>query len=99
MIVHCAVYRGGRRQQAEAMSLAEAARQRDTGAFIWVGTFDPTPAELAEIRDTFGLHDLAVEDAKEVPPPAEGRAVRRRGTAGHPAHRAVRRRARGDRLR
>ena len=65
MIVDCAVYREGRRLQAEAMLLSEAVRQRVTGAFVWVGTFDPTPAELAEIRDTFGLHDLAVEDAKK----------------------------------
>ena len=65
MIVDCAVYRDGHRLQAEAMPLVEAARQREAGAFVWVGTFDPTPAELAEIRDTFGLHDLAVEDAKK----------------------------------
>ena len=65
MIVDCAVYRDGHRLQAEAMPLVEAARQREAGAFVWVGTFDPTPAELAEIRDTFGLHDLAVQDAKK----------------------------------
>jgi hypothetical protein len=41
MIVDCAVYREGRRLQAEAMPLAEAARQHDSGAFVWVGTSTP----------------------------------------------------------
>ena len=63
MIVDCAVYRDGRRQQVEAMSLTEAAAQRGPDNFVWLGTYDPSPDELAEIRDTFGLHELAVEDA------------------------------------
>jgi magnesium transporter len=65
VIVDCAVYRDGRRQQTEAMTLTEAAAQREAGAFVWLGTFDPSLEELAEIRDTFGLHELAVEDATE----------------------------------
>lgn len=65
MIVDCAVYRDGRRQQTEAMTLAEAAAQREAGAFVWLGTYDPSLDELAQIRDTFGLHELAVEDATE----------------------------------
>jgi len=65
MIVDCAVYRDGRRQQTEAMTLTEAAAQRDAGAFVWLGTYDPSPGELEEIRDAFGLHELAVEDARE----------------------------------
>lgn len=47
------------------MSLAEAAAQRGPDSFVWLGVFDPSAAELAEIRNTFGLHELAVEDAKE----------------------------------
>jgi len=65
VIVDCAVYREGRRQQVEAMSLTEAAAQRGPDTFVWLGTLDPSPAELADIRDTFGLHELAVEDARE----------------------------------
>jgi Mg2+ and Co2+ transporter CorA len=65
VIVDCAVYREGRRLQLETMSLAEAAAQRGPDTFVWLGTFDPSPTELAEIRDTFGLHELAVEDAWE----------------------------------
>jgi magnesium transporter len=32
--------------------------------FVWVGLFEPDPAELAEVQERFGLHDLAVEDAQ-----------------------------------
>ena len=65
MIIDCAVYRDGRRQQTAAMTLDEAAAARDPGSFVWLGTFNPTPAELNEIREKFDLHDLAVEDAQE----------------------------------
>ena len=65
MIVDCAVYREGRRLQLETMSLTEAAAQRGPDTFVWLGTFDPNPTDLAEIRDTFGLHELALEDARE----------------------------------
>ena len=65
MIVDCAIYRDGRRQQTAALSLEEAAAHRESGNFVWLGTMDPTPAELAEIREAFGLHDLAVEDAEK----------------------------------
>jgi Mg2+ and Co2+ transporter CorA len=65
VIVDCAVYREGRRLQLETMSLTEAAAQRGPDTFVWLGTFDPNPTDLAEIRDTFGLHELALEDARE----------------------------------
>ncbi|HVR94242.1 MAG TPA: magnesium/cobalt transporter CorA, partial [Casimicrobiaceae bacterium] len=32
--------------------------------FVWVALKDPTQAELEEMRDEFGLHELAVEDAR-----------------------------------
>jgi magnesium transporter len=65
MIVDCAVYRDGRRQQAEKLTLEEAAARQQDGSFVWLGTVDPNPAELQQIRDVFGLHELAVEDARE----------------------------------
>ncbi len=65
MIIDCAVYRDGRRQQTAAMTLDEAAAARNPDSFVWLGTFNPTPAELSEIREKFDLHDLAVEDAQE----------------------------------
>ena len=34
------------------------------GGFVWLGMFEPQPEELDEVRDGFGLHELAVEDAQ-----------------------------------
>ncbi|MDQ6817314.1 MAG: magnesium and cobalt transport protein CorA [Actinomycetota bacterium] len=65
MIVDCAHYRDGRRQHQGPMELARAAEicHRDDG-FVWLGLFEPDPAELKEVQERFGLHDLAVEDAQ-----------------------------------
>jgi magnesium transporter len=65
MIVDCAYYRDGRRQHEGAMELDRAARicEEDAG-FVWLGLFEPEPAELSEVQRHFGLHDLAVEDAQ-----------------------------------
>ncbi|SRR6266487_1723830 len=64
MIIDCAHYRDGRRQRAEAVSLAEAADRCGQGGFVWLGLFEPSEGELAQVAATFGLHELAVEDAQ-----------------------------------
>src|SRR3954463_6745637 len=64
MIVDCAHYREGRRQDAGAIPLEEAAARCRLGGFVWLGVVEPQPEELDEIRENFGLHELAVEDAQ-----------------------------------
>jgi magnesium transporter len=64
MIIDCAHYRDGRRQHAGSMSLEDAAKRCHEGGFVWLGMFEPTADELAQVRDSFGLHELAVEDAQ-----------------------------------
>jgi magnesium transporter len=65
MIVDCAHYRDGRRQHEGKMDPAEAAAIcRDEEGFVWLGMVEPTPDELTRVQVTFGLHDLAVEDAQ-----------------------------------
>lgn len=65
MIVDCAHYRDGRRQHAGLMSTEEAAAIcRAEPGFVWLGMVEPSPEELAAVQDTFGLHELAVEDAQ-----------------------------------
>jgi magnesium transporter len=64
MIIDCAYYRDGRRQHVEAMSVADAAAACRAGGFVWLGMYEPTGEELTEVRDSFGLHELAVEDAQ-----------------------------------
>ena len=66
MIVDCAHYRNGRRQQDRPMEIeqaAEMARREDEDGFIWIGLFEPSEDELGEVQRQFGLSELAVEDA------------------------------------
>jgi magnesium transporter len=64
MIIDCAHYLDGRRHGAGPVSLEEAAARCEQGGFVWLGLFEPADEELAQVRDTFGLHELAVEDAQ-----------------------------------
>jgi len=63
MIVDCAHYKDGQRSDNRPMSLEEAAARRDEGGFVWLGLFEPTEAEMDQVRFLFGVHELAVEDA------------------------------------
>jgi magnesium transporter len=64
MIVDCAHYRDGSRQSDRPIPLDEAAMQCHQGGFAWLGMFEPSGEELDQVRESFGLHELAVEDAK-----------------------------------
>lgn len=63
-VVDCAVYVDGRRQPGHwdhEQALAEV-RRLGTG-FVWVGLHAPSAAQMTGVAATFGLHELAVEDA------------------------------------
>jgi magnesium transporter len=63
MIVDCAVYKGGRRQEGD-LSVAEASHAcRRDGSFVWLGLYEPASEEFDAVTSEFGLHPLAVEDA------------------------------------
>jgi magnesium transporter len=64
MIIDCAHYQDGRRQEEGPVSLEEAAARRGQAGFVWLGLFEPGKDELDEVRAAFGLHELAVEDAQ-----------------------------------
>ena len=64
MIVDCAYYQDGLRQGENSMPLEEAAGLRGQGGFVWLGLFEPDADELARMREAFGLHELAIEDAQ-----------------------------------
>ncbi len=64
MIIDCAHYQDGRRQGEGAVSLEDAAARCGQGGFVWLGLFEPGAEELAQVQNTFGLHELAVEDAQ-----------------------------------
>ena len=63
MIVDCAVYKEGGRQDGQP-GLHEAWEQSQAdGSFVWIGLVEPDQAELDEVGRAFGLHELAIEDA------------------------------------
>ncbi|HEX9066083.1 MAG TPA: magnesium and cobalt transport protein CorA [Streptosporangiaceae bacterium] len=63
MIIDCAHYQDGRRQEEGPVSLEEAAARTRQGGFVWLGLYEPGPHELEQVRAAFGLHELAIEDA------------------------------------
>lgn len=66
MIVDSAVYREGQRVPVDChLQDYEALRGAATEPhdFVWVGLYEPSHLELADIAAAFGLHPLAVEDA------------------------------------
>jgi magnesium transporter len=64
VIIDCAHYRDGRRQEAGPVSLEDAAARTKQGGFVWLGIFEPEPEEFEQVRAAFNLHELAVEDAQ-----------------------------------
>jgi magnesium transporter len=64
MIIDCAHYRDGARQHEGPIPLDEAAARCTAGGFVWLGMFEPQNEELDKVREAFGLHELAVEDAQ-----------------------------------
>ena len=68
VIIDCAIYRNGKREDTshDVASLENAlASLTNKNDFIWIGAFEPSAAELAEIAGPLRLHPLAVEDAVE----------------------------------
>ncbi len=63
MIIDCGHYRDGKRQPGTLTVAAAAEAARTSGGFVWIGLYEPTAQEFAEVRVEFDLHELAVEDA------------------------------------
>ena len=63
MLINCVVYQDGKKVADIPVSEISDYLQRP-GAFVWVALQDATEAELLEMQSEFGLHDLAVEDAR-----------------------------------
>jgi magnesium transporter len=62
MLVNCVAYQEGTKlSDIPKEEISEYVKRPD--CFVWVALKDPEPAELEEMREEFGLHELAVEDA------------------------------------
>jgi magnesium transporter len=63
MLVNCVAYQEGTKlKDIPKEDISEYVKRPD--CFVWVALKDPEPAELEEMREEFGLHELAVEDAR-----------------------------------
>jgi magnesium transporter len=63
-VVDCAVYVDGARLPGgwtHAEAIQEVRKRRD--GFVWIGLHEPDAEQIQGVADTFGLHELAVEDA------------------------------------
>ena len=63
MLVNCVAYENGSRLADLPVEEISDYLARPN-CFVWVALHDPTPADLDQMKDEFGLHDLAVEDAR-----------------------------------
>lgn len=63
MIANCVAYgaHGEKLRDITLDEISEVLKQPDT--FVWVGLIEPDESLLEKLREEFGLHELAVEDA------------------------------------
>ena len=63
MLVNCVAYENGTRMNdLPVEDISEYLAKPE--CFVWVALRDPEPAELDQMQREFGLHELAVEDAR-----------------------------------
>src|SRR5512145_1167263 len=63
MLINCLAYQDGRKL-ADIDKREISNYLAKPGCFVWVALADATQDELAEMQEEFGLHELAVEDAR-----------------------------------
>jgi magnesium transporter len=63
VLINCVAYENGSRLAAISVEEISDYLVRPD-CFVWVALCDPTPQELDKMQDEFGLHALAVEDAR-----------------------------------
>jgi magnesium transporter len=62
MLINCVAYQDGKRLgEITKEEISDYVKRPE--CFVWVAIRDTQPAELAEMQEEFGLHELAVEDA------------------------------------
>jgi magnesium transporter len=63
VLVNCVAYQDGRKLADIGVNQIRSYVSRPE-CFVWVALRDPEPAELEHMQEEFGLHELAVEDAR-----------------------------------
>ena len=63
MLISCVAYQNGRKlADIPVEDISEYVSRPD--CFVWVALFEPSTDELDEMAEEFGLHELAVDDAR-----------------------------------
>ena len=63
MLINCVVYQEGKKlNDIPVEDISEYVKRSD--CFVWVALRDAESSELAQMQEEFGLHELAVEDAR-----------------------------------
>lgn len=63
MLINCAAYQNGvKLADIPVEEISDYLKRND--CFVWVALRDTTDAEVEKMQEEFGLHDLAVEDAR-----------------------------------
>ena len=75
MLINCVAYQNGRKL-ADIRVGEIHLYIHEPDCFVWVALADPDPAELEAMQREFGLHELAVEDARDRASTAQDRRVR-----------------------
>ncbi len=63
MVVNCVAYKDGKRLGETTVDEISDVLEQD-GTFVWVGLLEPDAEILLKMQAEFGLHELAVEDAR-----------------------------------
>ena len=64
MLINCVAYQNGRKLgDISVADISEHVTRPE--CFVWVALFDPTRQEIDEMAEEFGLHPLAVDDARK----------------------------------
>jgi len=64
MLINCVAYENGQKlADIPPEDISEYVGRPD--CFIWVAMFEPTEQDLAQMAEEFGLHELAIEDARK----------------------------------
>ena len=64
MLVNCVAYQDGKKLGDIMPSEIRNYLARPE-CFVWVALYEPSPGELDAMKDEFGLHELAVDDARK----------------------------------
>ena len=63
-VVSCYAYSRKTGENLDTVALNDVSRAlNNNGQFIWLGLYDPSLETMVKVKEAFGLHELAIEDA------------------------------------